>query len=156
MVIPSDADPDADAAPDEPEPDEPGGSPRRRPVQVTVAAGFLFVIALVWLLGAITYFWASTDEQVLRDNDISSGTAVGFGIGFLVLGAVQAAAGVLVLRGSNPGRIAAVAVCALGVLVGLLGIPGLAIHLAVVYMLLGPRSSREFFVRSAPAEPAQG
>jgi hypothetical protein len=152
MVVPSDADPDAEFEEPELEP-EPAPAPGPRPVQVSIASGLLFAVAAVWLLGAITYFWAATDEGVLRDNDISATTAMAFGLAFAAFGCVQAVAGVYVRRGSNPARIAAIVVCALGILLGLLGIIGLAVHAAIAYLLLGPRPSRDFFTRPAPAGP---
>jgi hypothetical protein len=149
MVVPSDADPDADIDP------EPGAAPelRPRPRQVTIASFILFFIAASWLLAGIANLFASRDEEVLRANDVSATTAVVFGLAFLVLAGVNIAAGVLVRRGHNVARIVAIGASVLGVLYPVLGILSLAADVAVVYLLLGPQPSREFFARPAPAEP---
>jgi hypothetical protein len=88
-----------------------------------------------------------------------------FGTGVLVFGIVYAIASILLLRGSRFGYYLSVALAMLGLVVAVAytfrseaGVVGATLVVAffnalVLYLLLGTKSGRDFFVRGAGASP---
>ncbi|MGH9245711.1 MAG: hypothetical protein ACRD29_15615 [Acidimicrobiales bacterium] len=150
-----------DDVPTAPEPEEPRDAipaePKdavparagRVPSPVNAASIILIVLAALGLLFALLGFGAAGNEEFLADNDTTAGAVRTQSAISLFFAVVLLFLGFRIRKGSNGARIAAVAISAIGVVFGVLSLPTgilqVVLYGLVIYLLLGPPDSKEFF-----------
>ena len=140
--------------------DDDDETPVERPVMPgSIKAASIIVIALgvLYVAGSYRSFQIAGDEEWLADNDASATAVRVLGGVSIVVGLAYVATGVLLRRASRPARIAAMVLCGLGVLIGILSLPsGLLVTVLngiVLYLVVRRPESKAFFARPATATP---
>lgn len=130
---------------------------RRRPFGVTILIVFLWIQAIIGIVGGILLIVFHHDHSLIHNSKASSSDLLGYGIGALVVGLITAWIASAIGRGSNFARwfIGFISLLHLaGAIYGFIRIHsseryGSAadgiIALIVLYILFGERGSREFF-----------
>jgi hypothetical protein len=131
--------------------DEP--RPPRLPGAIKAASIILIALGVLGLLdGLQNILYFSGNEEFLEETGFSSTTVRVQGGINLVIGVALILIGIQIRKGNNAARRAALVLCGLGLLFGILSLPfGLLATLlngAVLYLLAFRRDSKEFFGRS--------
>jgi hypothetical protein len=134
--------------------DEPASRRRALPLPVNVASIAAMFVAALGFYAAIGYFVAAGDEEFLADNNVGATSVVVTACVWLVVSAVQLVAAVLVRRRHRVARALLLVLAGLQFISALLlgAIIFLVVDGAILYCLLFPASTKEFFAGPAPAE----
>lgn len=137
--------------------DSPAAGPPPLPGAVKAASIILIVLAVLYVLGALVYFQASGDEAFLAESETSATAWRAQAIINLALGLAQLVIALQIRRGNNAARMAALVLCGVGLVFGVLSLPAgiiAAVMNGLVLYLLGRRpESKAFFGRPVTTGP---
>ena len=129
----------------------------RRPGAVTAAGIIAVVLGGLNACVALRLIGDATNEAYLDERGVSAWIIVLVGSVALISGCGMVLAAMALGTGNRAGRVVAVALAAINVMLGVRALPGstllIGLYALVIILLTAPSSSREFFGRPPPSAP---